>query len=148
MKQLLLNVCFFPFWLLISFHFSDNFGLTLIGMGMILLFLCHFWIRFCWLNFYQKVPNFFEVKIDINQVILTPCPVYWIFKKLPLGLRVAYQKIMRVIIFYLLISWLVNKSDIINMAWPHRKMLLVLDPSSLGYRYWDPLLAFSLKLVP
>ena len=46
---------------------------------------CHFWIRFCRLNFCQKVPNFLEVKIDINQVILTPCPVYRVFQKLPLG---------------------------------------------------------------
>ena len=27
---------------------------------------CPFWMRFCQLNFYQKFPTFFVVKIDIN----------------------------------------------------------------------------------
>ena len=39
----------------------------------------------CLLIFYQYFKNFFEMKIDINRVILTLCPVYWIFWKLPLG---------------------------------------------------------------
>ena len=34
---------------------------------------CPFWTRFCQLNYYQKFPNFLEVKIDINQVNLTSC---------------------------------------------------------------------------
>ena len=31
------------------------------------------------LSFYQNFPNLLKVKIDINQVILTPCPAYWVF---------------------------------------------------------------------
>ena len=32
----------------------------------------HFCIRLCQLNFYQKYSNFFEVKIVINLINLTP----------------------------------------------------------------------------
>ena len=35
---------------------------------------------FCFIKF----PNILEVKIDINRIISTLCPVYWIFYKLPL----------------------------------------------------------------
>ena len=35
--------------------------------------------------FIKTFQTFWEVKIDINQVTLTSCPVYWVFWKLPLG---------------------------------------------------------------
>ena len=54
--------------------FVDN--LTLIGMTLALP--CPFWIRFCLLNFYPKFPNFLEVKININQVNMTPCQAHWV----------------------------------------------------------------------
>ena len=37
---------------------------------------CDFGIGFCQLNLYQNFPNIWKVKIDMNQVILTPCPAY------------------------------------------------------------------------
>ena len=39
---------------------------------------CPCWIRFCQLNFYQKLPNFLEVKININWVNLTPRQAHWV----------------------------------------------------------------------
>ena len=51
--------------------------LTLFGTGGgAFLSPCPCWIRFCQLNFFQKFPNFFEVEIDINPIILTPCPAH------------------------------------------------------------------------
>ena len=35
--------------------------------------------------FFQNFTNFLEVKIGIKQIILIPCPAYWVFFKLPLG---------------------------------------------------------------
>ena len=43
---------------------------------------CPFWIRFLAAYFYQNFQSFFEVKIDINRINLTPCQVLW---KMPLG---------------------------------------------------------------
>ena len=42
------------------------------------LFPCPFWIRFCPLIFFKNFQTFLEVKIDMNQVILTPCPAHWV----------------------------------------------------------------------
>ena len=51
--------------------------------GAILLSPCHFWIKFCRLNF--CVLCFLEVKIDINWVNLTPCQAHWVLQNLLLG---------------------------------------------------------------
>ena len=50
--------------------------LTLIGMRGDTFISLSFWIRFCQLILHQNIPNVLKVKIDINQVILTPCPAY------------------------------------------------------------------------
>ena len=49
-----------------------------LAWGKSLLSPCPLWIALCQLNFYQKFPNFFVVKIDINLVNLTPCQAHWI----------------------------------------------------------------------
>ena len=49
-------------------------------MRVILLSPCYFQIRFCQLIW--NFPNFLKVKI--NRIMLTLCPVYWISYKLPL----------------------------------------------------------------
>ena len=58
--------------------------LTLIGMRGDTFISLSFWIRFCQLILHQNIPNVLKVKIDINRVILTPCPAYWVFWMLPL----------------------------------------------------------------
>ena len=49
--------------------------LTLIGTFHPLFFLDQIFFQ---LNFYQKILNFLEVKIDINQVNLTPYQAHWV----------------------------------------------------------------------
>ena len=52
--------------------------------GGSLLSPCYSGIGFCQLIFYQKCPNFLEVKIDINWINLTPCQAHSLIK-MPLG---------------------------------------------------------------
>ena len=44
--------------------------------------------QFCWLIFDRNFPNF-EVKIVINPIILTPCPLYWVLLKLEVALKMG-----------------------------------------------------------
>ena len=44
-----------------------------------------FFALFCQLIFFKNFQTILEVIIDINQVILTPCPAHSVLQKLPLG---------------------------------------------------------------
>ena len=58
--------------------------LTLIGMRGD-TFICHVWIRFCQLNFYQKFPNFLEIKLTTIRLIWHPAKlIKKSYKEIPL----------------------------------------------------------------
>ena len=50
--------------------------LTLIGMRGDAFISLSFLDQILSADFYQNFPNFLKVKIDTNQVILTPCPAH------------------------------------------------------------------------
>ena len=62
-----------PIWMKI-------FILTLIGMRGDTFISLPFSDQIMWADFLSKLSKLFEGdKIDINWVILTPCPAYWVF---------------------------------------------------------------------
>ena len=61
--------------------------LTLIGMREGTFHPLSILDQICQLIFDQKFPNFFKVKMCINQVNLTPCQAHWVLKKCSLSLR-------------------------------------------------------------
>ena len=71
--------CWFKSVKLILKLFGLSLTLSYTAMG---LFICKYFLE---LDFYQKFPTFFEVKIYINRVNLTPCQAHWVLKNMPLG---------------------------------------------------------------
>jgi hypothetical protein len=57
---------------------SKEENLILIGMRQGAFTPCNFGIGFCQLNVFQNFQTFLEVKIDINQVNLTPYQAHWV----------------------------------------------------------------------
>ena len=64
---------------------KPNGPLTLIGIRGATFISLSFLDQILLADFLSKLSKLFKVKFDINRVILTPYPAYWVFQKLPLG---------------------------------------------------------------
>ena len=64
---------------------KPNGPLTLIGIRGATFISLSFLDQILSADFLSKLSKLFKVKFDINRVILTPYPAYWVFQKLLLG---------------------------------------------------------------
>ena len=74
--------------------------------------------------FFKNFQTFSEVKIDINWVILIPCPAHWVLSKLPLGAsKDEHFSCFPIPCQTRLIYVFFTKYDSPKISWAHFKMV-------------------------